>query len=194
MTRLALYTFYEKDGIVRDHVTYYLNGLKKVAQDIVVIVNGILSDEGRRKLKAAGAEILVRENSGFDFAAWKAALELKEQEALASYDELILCNCSCYGPVYPFSEVFGKMEKQDCDFWGLYRHPAMERRFPAHLQSYFLVIRKPLLVSQTFADYWHSLTTAANWNQAVEQETHFTQYFEKRGFYSNKSNSTNNRE
>ena len=184
MTSLALYTFYEKNGLVHDHVTYYLNGLKEVAQDIVVIVNGLLSENGRRKLEAVGVDILVRENSGFDFAAWKAALERMGQEALARYDEIILCNCSCYGPVYPFSEVFAAMEQRDCDFWGLYRHPAIEGLFPAHLQSYFLVVRKTLFSSQVFFDYWQTLTSATSWKRAVAQETHFTQYFEEKGFTS----------
>jgi len=184
MKRLALYNFYEKDGIVRDYVSYYLNGLKEVAQDIMVIVNGLLAEKSRRKLETLGVDILVRENSGFDFAAWKAALELKGQDTLAQYDELILCNCSCYGPVYSFEIVFDKMAKSDCDFWGLYRYPSVEGPFPSHLQSYFLVIRKPLLDSQTFADYWQSLVPATIWQDTIDKETHFTQYFEQRGFKS----------
>lgn len=90
MNRLALYVFWEKDGIVRDYVTYYLNALKEVAQDIIVIVNGKLSAEGRKKLEELGADILVRENEGLDFAAWKAALEDIGWDKLSLYDELIL--------------------------------------------------------------------------------------------------------
>ena len=92
MKRLALYVFWEKDGIVRDYVTYYLNGLKEVAQDIVVIVNGKLTANGRQKLEAQGIDILVRENYGLDFAAWKAAFEYLGWDKVHSYDELILCN------------------------------------------------------------------------------------------------------
>ncbi len=183
MKRLAIYVFWEQDGIVHDYVTYYLDALKKVAEKVVV-VNGQLSKAGESTLEKLGVDFFVRENLGLDFSGWKAALEREGWDNVHSYDELILCNCSCYGPVYPFSEVFDKMEKRACDFWGLYRHPAVEGYFPAHLQSYFLVIRKPLLESELFAGYWQSLTPAANWSKAVEQETHFTQYFEEKGFTS----------
>lgn len=111
MNRLALYVFWEKDGIVRDYVTYYLNALKEVAQDIIVIVNGKLSAEGRKKLEELGADILVRENEGLDFAAWKAALEDIGWDKLSLYDELILCNSSCYGPVYPFPKRSGPWKR-----------------------------------------------------------------------------------
>ena len=184
MARLALYVFWEKNGIVGDYVTYYLKALKQVAEKVVVVVNGQLSSAGEDIFKNLGVDFLVRENLGLDFSGWKAALERQGWDEVATYDELILCNCSCYGPVYPFSEVFDAMEKRDCDFWGLYRHPSIEGHFPAPLQSYFLVIRKALFTSQPFADYWQALTPAASWEQAVAQETHFTQYFEEKGFIS----------
>ena len=43
MRRLALYVFFNKNGIVLDYVTYYLDALKKIADKVVVVVNGQLS-------------------------------------------------------------------------------------------------------------------------------------------------------
>lgn len=182
MKRLALYVLYEKNGNVRKYVTFYLEALKKVAEKVVVIVNGKLSDSGRAALEACGVDFFVRENTGLDFSAWKAALEREGREQVLRYDELILCNCSCYGPLYPFTEVFAAMGERDCDFWGLYRHPGTEGVHPPHLQSYFLVIRKRLLKSDAFREYWKCLKPARNWREAVTQETLFTPYFEEKGF------------
>jgi len=184
MKRLALYVFWEKEGLVREHVLYYLDGLKKVAEDIFLIANGKLEEKGEKVLKAQDVNILKRENIGLDFSAWKSAIDQIGVDKLAEYDELILCNCSCYGPIYPFAECFQKMEEEKCDFWGLYRHPEIKGLFPAHLQSYFLVLRKSILESNAFGDYWKELSVAADWNEAVRQETHFTKYFEDRGFVS----------
>ena len=58
MKRLAFYTFWEKDGIVRKYVLTYLKGLQEVADKIIVIVNGKLSLEGKEKLGKLGITIL----------------------------------------------------------------------------------------------------------------------------------------
>lgn len=194
MNRLAPYVFWEKDGIVRDYVTYYLNALKEVAQDIIVIVNGKLSAEGRKKLEELGADILVRENEGLDFAAWKAALEDIGWDKLSLYDELILCNSSCYGPVYPFSEAFRTMEARECDFWGMARHPKTARRLLSddpersikeHIQSFFMVFRKKVLSGEHFRRWWEELDPAKGFVEEVDHpEVTFTEYLESAGYTS----------
>jgi len=194
MKRLALYVFWEKDGIVRDYVTYYLKELKKVTGDILVIVNGKLSASGRKKLEAVATDILVRENKGIDFGAWSAGIEYLGWDKVKSYDELILTNCSCYGPVYPFQEMFKTMDKRDCDFWGITRHPEMDiylcagdekSKIIEHIQSFFLVFRKHVLTSGTFRLWWSSLQKAANYNEEIAyHETKFTSYLEDAGFVS----------
>ena len=156
---VALYTFYEKNGIVRDFVLYYLEELKKEISDIIVIVNGKLSPEGRLKLEKIGVDILVRENKGLDFGAWKAGIEYVGWEKIRKLDGLLLCNCTCYGPVYPFKEIFDAMAKKDCDFWGINRHPEMDvylipndpcSKVKEHIQSYFLFFKPHLLKSNHF--------------------------------------------
>jgi len=192
MHRLALYVFWEKNGIVHDHVTWYLNGLKEVAQDIMVIVNGLLSANDRRKLEKLGVDILVRDNIGYDFAAWKAALNHKGWAALAKYDEIILCNCSCYGPVYPLSEMFGVMEKRTCDFWGINRQPdapehlvgPKDARFPMteHIQSYFYVFRSNALCAPAFRQWWDELEVCPDyWDEIRLHEMRFSPWLELHG-------------
>ena len=184
MKRLGLYVFYEKNGEVRNFHKYYLLCLKNCIDDIVVIVNGKLSAKGREDLENIGLEIVVRDNVGYDFSAWRDVILEKGLDCISNYDELVLCNCSCYGPVYPFTSVFSRMETESCDFWGLYDHPELKGYFPHHLQSYFLVLRKRLLQSRDFKVFWKNLNTAASWQDAVNQETSFTKYFEDRGFLS----------
>lgn len=184
MKRLALYVFFEKNGIVRHFNKFYLESLKTVSQKVVVIINGKLSVAGREQLRGLSVEILVRENIGLDFSAWKEAIEEIGYSNVSQYDELILCNCSCYGPVYSFASIFEKMSTLKCDFWGLYRHPSIEGLFPEHLQSYFIVLRKSVLASPEFTKYWRNLNTARTWQEAVNQEVQFTKYFEDSGFLS----------
>jgi len=186
VSRLALFSFYEKSGIVRSYIYYYLEQLAVIA-DIVFIANGSLQTQSKSELERKGCRVICRENSGFDFGAWKEFLLSEDLASCGQYDELILCNCSCYGPVYPFQLIFDEMDRRECDFWGLYRHPGLKDRkhsIPPHLQSYFLVIRSRLFHDQCFREYFSSLPYAETWDDAVNEETSFTRYFEESGFTS----------
>lgn len=183
MNRLSLYVFFEKTGTLRDFDKYYLEGLKKVSNP-VVIVNGMLGTESREFLEQGGYKFLCRENAGFDFGGWKEYFETNLSGIVGNYDEIILCNCSCYGPVFPLEGIFARMDKVRCDFWGLCRHPGIPGKYPSHLQSYFMVLRSSLFSDSTFSNYFRNLKPAENWEEAVEQETQFTKYFEEKGFVS----------
>lgn len=186
MKRLALFSFYNKSGRVNSFVFYYLEALSKIAET-VFIVNGSLLPQSRAKLESKGYEIYQRDNKGFDFGAWKDFLLSKESSFFRQYDELILCNSSCYGPVYPFSGLFDEMDGRECDFWGLYRHPGIKdgrHSLPPHIQSYFLVFRKRMFHAPCLREYFSALDSAKTWDDAVRQEVAFTGYFEERGFAS----------
>jgi rhamnosyltransferase len=73
--RIAIYVHYDPKGEVREYVLYCLNGLKEVVSNILVVVNGLLSDEGKNKLVSTGVEVLCRENKDFDFGAWNDGIE-----------------------------------------------------------------------------------------------------------------------
>lgn len=186
MKRLAFYTFWEKNGIVRKYVLTYLKGLQEVADRIIVIANGNLSTEGKETLERLGVDVLQRENRGIDFGAWKAAFDYLGWNEVRRFDELILTNCSCYGPVYPLSESFQKMEGNSCDFWGLTLHQEDKKAqlipdnpdsyVRKHLQSFFIVLRQKVLLSDSFKSYWDRLKYSDSFLEEVY--THETQFTE----------------
>lgn len=195
MNRIALYVFYHKEGILEEYVSYYLKGLKAVCSDVVLIANGGLAEEAKRQLEAMSVRYIIRENKGIDFAAWKAGLSWVGWDKVRQCDELVLCNCSCYGPVYPLSEAFDRMKDSACDFWGLNRQPDLPgklvgpagARFPMteHIQSYFYVFRRRVLLSDVFRAWWDNLVEAGSyWEEIREHELKFSGYLEKAGFVS----------
>ncbi|MDO5449446.1 MAG: rhamnan synthesis F family protein [Akkermansia sp.] len=189
--RLLLYVLWEKNGEVRDFVAYSLEQYRAFAGDVLVIANGGLSARGRSRLESLGVRYIERENTGLDFAAWKAAIEQEGWEKLAGLDELILANCSCYGPFFPLQGVFGRMETDACDFWGMTRHPDSANcvipeepatRIISHLQSYFLVFRQSAICSACFRRWWETLVPAASYLEEVGyHEVQFTRYLEQGG-------------
>lgn len=187
-SRLGICLCYDKDGIIDDYIPYLLNDLKENLDRLVIVFNGELTPDGRKKLLAVSKDVTERENKGYDAAGWKYAMtEYLGWETVCQYDELVLLNDTFYGPFYPFRNVFARMSGQDVDFWGLTAHgegrPLYSRLCKKHLQSYFLVIRKNMLGSYEFRQYWEKQKLFGSFQEAVEQnEDLFTEYFSEKGF------------
>lgn len=190
--RTAIYCFYDEAGIADDYVIVYLRGLKKVCKRIVVVVNGFLTEESDTKIRAITDEIIIRENEGFDAWAYKTGLDYIGWDKLPEYEEVILCNSTVFGPVYPFKEMFDKMsEKENLDFWGITFHPELEKKgtinpygyLPEHVQFYFVVLRKNLLGKAELKAFWDNLAPINNYDEAVDLvETVFTKHFANKGY------------
>lgn len=187
--RLTIFIFFDKDGIVDDYKTYYLAELSKNSSKVLIIVNGEIKDEDKPKLEKFG-EVIQRENSGFDVTAYKFGIEQIGYENLAEYDELVLCNDTVFGPLYPFSEVFDDMNKKKIDLWGLTKgysdvvplHGKLIE-FGDHIHSYFLGIRNSILKSDDFKKYWQTFPKIETYYDAVFKfEVRFTEFFAKRGY------------
>src|SRR5574344_1939535 len=176
MTRLALYCFYEKDGIVDDYVFFYLEELKKVANEIYVIVNGSLDEKYLPKLEGICKHVWIRENQGLDAYAFKYALE--NIQDVSNYDELILSNNSFFGPLFPLSQMFDDMYKHkgDLDFWGTTIHPKVDMIISKkqlhnyvneHIQSFFVVFKKNVFTSPIFINFFKKLPKISCFTDAV---------------------------
>ena len=187
--RFTLFIFFDKDGIVDDYKLYYLAELAKNSSKVLTIINGEIRDGEKTKLEKFG-EVIQRENVGFDVTAYKFGIERIGYENLAKYDELILCNDTVFGPLYPFSEVFNDMDKKKVDLWGLTKGysdvvPLRGKivEFGDHIHSYFIVIRNSILKSSDFKDYWQTFPRIRTYYDAVFKfEVRFTEFFTKKGY------------
>lgn len=150
MKRLCVFAHFDKDNIVDEYVLFYLRDIRKVADRIVFVSTSSLASETISTLKNICDAVIIRKNEGYDFASWQTALK---SEKLKDFDELILCNDSVYGPLFPLEQVFSEMKGKNCDFWGL----TSNYDIAYHVQSYFLVFRKTILVSGVFQKFWDSM-------------------------------------
>lgn len=191
--RLAIYFFFDKEGIVDRYVPYFLKDLKKNVSDLLIVSNGAPTKEGEQTLKEYG-ELFVRDNTGFDVWAYKEALEHYGWEALEQYDEVILLNSTIMGPVFPLKETFDRMDARDVDFWGMTMYFRQDRDssgcccygyIPDHIQSHFIACRKSLVKSREFHEYWENMPMIHSyWESVGKHEMVFTKYFEDLGFKS----------
>ena len=190
MKRLGIFVFYDKQGIVDRYVEYLLEGLREHLSRFVIVCNGIVTDEGMDKLRNFSDEIYVRENTGFDAMAYKLAMTTYlGWDEVEKYDEVLLFNDTFYGPIYPFSEVFDQMAKENCDFWGITYHECFKDYMfgtdtitPAHVHTYFCVYRKSAVMNEAFRNYWDTFdSTEWFFSDVCRHEQTFTQVLEQGG-------------
>jgi rhamnosyltransferase len=179
MKRLCVFTHYDKDSIIDDHVVEYLKGLKAVMEKLIFVSVCKLNTAEQSKISSVADKILLRKNEGYDFMSWQHGLRNEGYENLKKYDEVILANDSCYAPMFPLNEMFEKMSKKKCDFWGI----CDSHSYSYHLQSYFLVFRKNILSSKDFETFWESIEPLQNKTDVVQKyEIGCSRFFINKGY------------
>ncbi len=192
--RLAIFFFYDRDGIVDEYIPYLLRDLNENVSELLIVSNGELSMEGRAKLAEITPHILIRENKGYDVWAYKAGMEYYGWEKLSEYDEVITLNFTLMGPIYPFKVMFEEMSQRDVDFWGITRHYGMNfdpwgkckyGYIPMHIQNCFMVVRSSMVKSEEFQRYWETMPMIHDYAESIDlHEVIFTEDFTRKGFTS----------
>lgn len=193
MKRLAIFVFYDKDGIVDDYVTFLLEQLSQNTKDIITLVNGKILDSEKDKLIKYSSKVIIRENKGLDAAAYKQGL-LKEVgiEKCRTYDEIILVNDTFFGPFIPLKNILEEMENRKVDFFGLSTggisidgyNKVKYGYIPEHIQTFFIAFSKRMVESKIFYNYWSNYDD--NYDTFIkvvtQHELIMTKYFSDRGF------------
>jgi len=176
MKRVAVYAHYDAQGLVRRYVLHYLAELRRVVDEIWFVSTGALSEAELEKVRDLCARAWVRPNVGYDFGMWQDALS---KLSLDGVDELVLTNSSVFGPLGSFEPLFARMADSPADMWGATENYDHAR----HLQSYFVVMRKRLLQSAAFRQFWSSVLPYSNKRQVIlSYEIGMSIFFRDQGF------------
>ncbi|MBO6256736.1 hypothetical protein J6N69_01700, partial [bacterium] len=165
MKRAVIFAHYDKQNIIDDYVVYYLRALKEIADELVLVSCNFVKN--KQAVENIATKIIDDTHNEYDFGSYKRGyLYLKER--LNEFDELVFVNDSCYGPFYSLKEVFDQMDKKDCDFWGItknnFGYPKNLSSFfvkRSHIQSYFIILKKNIIISEIFDNFMKSITVQA---------------------------------
>lgn len=191
--RLGIFFFYDQDGIADEYILFYLKSILPFLEKLLIVCNGRLSVSSRQQLEnLANTTVLVRENKGFDVWAYKTGIEYCGFDHIGEYDELIMFNFTIMGPVCSLQPMFDTMNERDLDFWGLTIHNGAPFDpwglieggcIPVHIQSHFIAVRKKMLSSFEFKEYWKNMPMIHRYEEAVGlHEAVFTRKFEEKGY------------
>jgi GT2 family glycosyltransferase len=155
-SRLALFSHYDKHGIIDPYVVHYLREICKYSDVVFISTSPGLSFNKCKSILPFVSQIILKENSGYDFGAWKTGMVFCE-EILKNYSKgLILLNDSIYGPFYSLEKYF-----QAADEYDVYSMTdSYDLKY--HLQSYFVTFSKNALENDNFKNFWNTFHIIKN--------------------------------
>jgi rhamnosyltransferase len=180
--RLAIVASFNSKGKIEDYVVYYLQELKKVCDGIIFIADNPVIESEVEKIKEYVIYAEFKRHNRYDFGSYNRGYEYALNSGILSdIDELVLCNDSNFGPIYPLEEVFGKMAGKDCDFWGLLSNTD----YKYHIQSYFMAFRSKVIKSNKVHEFLSKIKKEKSFRDVVvNYECEFTHYLHDNGFKS----------
>ena len=174
---------YDPDGVFDAHCVAALREYRKISRHVIVVSTSTpaLPSEANHLVDS----FVCRENSGYDFGSWRAGIETLADPA--AFDEIVCVNDSVYGPLFDLAPVFRDPRIAAADFWGMcLSEQGTKRRGRTscpHVQSWFFVMRRPLLESAAFADFWRTVEPQACKDDVIDRyELGMTEHFLRAGF------------
>ena len=165
--RAIVFAHFDPDGCFDPHVHHALAAYRLLAERLVVVSNSA------RSLPTPLAELVddfvPRANVGYDFGAWRDWLD---RLLPGDHDEVICVNDSVYGPLFDLQPAVDDVRVAAADLWGMVLSDQNTSRAAArvaHVQSWFMGMRRPLLESDAFALFWRNLGRPTTKREIVEQ-------------------------
>ena len=143
MQDVCLFAHFDKDGGIDDYVLRYLTKLKELNFSIVLISTSRLSEAEAARLRGICDDVIMRDNTGLDFASWSAGFA---KHGAAIDGRLLLANDSVYGPIGNLGSALKRLTRTAADFYGMVESEEIDR----HLQSWFVLLQPQAVRSAAF--------------------------------------------
>ena len=176
--RISLVAGYDSKGVIHDYVIHLVQCLSRISQVYYFCDNDLTEGEGA-KLEGLATICGARRHGRYDFGSWGEMIDQIGWQGIAQFDELVLVNDSCYGPFYDLSVVFDRMNSRPCDFWSM----TGSREISFHLQSYFLVFKRPVVADLDFKKFWSQISEEFSYeNVVIKYEVGLSRLLLQKGF------------
>ncbi len=140
------------DNTIAPHTTAYINALASHQWRVIVtlVTPDIRRIPDTRALDAASG-IMLRENEGFDFAAWATLLTMQPDLWLAK--RLLFANDSLFGPFGDFATTMQALRAAGDDVVSL----TLSHQIKPHFQSFFFMLQRNALCASVMRDFWRNV-------------------------------------
>lgn len=153
--KVCVFVHYDGGGVLRPYARRYLDALAAEGFCIVFVGNSTIAQESLEHLSGRCARILLRDNRGYDFGAYRDGI-LNLDIRSRPLTMLVLANDSVYAPLSPLAGLFDEMDFAAADIWAA--TDSWQRRY--HLQSYLIGFGPVALAHPGFLDFWRQVRNA----------------------------------
>ncbi|MEP4879458.1 MAG: rhamnan synthesis F family protein [Tateyamaria sp.] len=173
---LALFVTFAPGGKIKPHVPQYLCALKQAGISTILIVAADNPDAVQTvDLIEKVDGLFVRQNGGFDFAAWAHVAREIEFTGVRS---IFLVNDSLVGPftIKGFNHILARVRGSDAELIGMTNSIELKQ----HLQSYFVVAKNDGVGA--LLDFLKTVRILEDkWQVIFSYEIQMASYFRSRG-------------
>ncbi len=155
--RICLLAGFDKKNILQDYVLYLARKLSKLS-DVYYLADGNIPPKELKKIEPYTKYAASVLHKSYDFGSWQILINHIGWEKITTYDEMIICNDSIYGPISNMQDIFDYMDLRDYDFWGLTENYNSNY----HLDSYFMVFKNDVLRHPKFHEFWNNIIPTSN--------------------------------
>lgn len=152
--QVAIFLIYQPAGLMAS--TYLtIDHLVESGFDPVVVSNCSLSVGDIERLKEKSSLVIERENFGYDFGGYRDAVWLLRKHKVHC-DSTLFLNDSVWFPVFNDTQMLREMIEADAEYVGTqaFGETTSSGIFDGFFGSYCFLIKKPLLYSAAFSEYW----------------------------------------
>ena len=162
---VALFATYSPNGRLKPHVRHYLDCLKRHNIGVILIVAADQPFVSEADLVSVIDGMFVRQNQGYDFAAWAHVLRLHPE--LIDARILYLLNDSVFGPTNDasFGRLLRRLRDSRADCIGLTENYV----WSWHYQSYFLAFKPRALRSSVFQKFIRDIVSFEDKQDVINQ-------------------------
>ena len=150
---VVVFVHFDPDGALAESTRTFLRSLAEAGLPVAFVTNsGRLTEAARGFLTTHCAAILIRRNIGYDFGAWRDALDtlgVPRAETRAIY----MMNDSMFGPFADLRPLLSAIDFSQADLWGATE--SWQHRY--HLQSFFLACGPRVIRSTAWKRFWRSV-------------------------------------
>ncbi len=171
--KVLVYVIFESEPRLQQYKLIFLEKLAALADKTLIVVNGGLVAEDLETLGQYG-QVLVRDNTGYDTAAFREGILSLGKEKLQHCSQLMLVNDTNIGPMSDLGGCLSNYGWQNLDFWGI---PMVRPRKISLVLTAMVHSQPPtvlffgdeplLLQSEEFYDYWQVLTDTDSREEAI---------------------------
>ena len=178
---VCLFVSHASSPLLKPHVKCHIEHLLAEGLKVVLILNTDLAPSSiiiESELLSQLSGAFIRENIGFDFAAW--AHVYSRCEGVTEWTRLFLVNDSIVGPLSSsnFESVLERVRRSSADVVGLTEsiHPL------PHIQSFFLVFNTAAIRSPVLQLFFRRVLNLPTKDQVIDvYETRLTQVLRRSG-------------